>query len=121
MVRVEFGCDDVCDPDTLAEGNVNGIPVESGDVITTDDDDSDHRGTFVPLTPLPEDDGDSDGGFLALTVTCTDASGNFSMAEDRIKERDDGFRRFGCGLGFELVFLLPPLMWLRGRPRRATA
>jgi len=27
----------------------------------------------------------------------------------------------GCGLGFELVFLMPLLMRLRGRRRRATA
>jgi len=26
----------------------------------------------------------------------------------------------GCGIGFELVFLLPPLMWAHGRRRRMT-
>ena len=59
----------------------------------------------------PGQDGniDFDGGLFALGYVATDPDTKCDSASD-INEK--------CGLGFELAFVLPGLMWLRRRRRR---
>jgi hypothetical protein len=43
----------------------------------------------------------------------------FLLAKDRQKVMATALKTgIGCGLGFELAFLLPPIMWVYGRRRR---
>ena len=55
------------------------------------------------------DDGiDNDGGLLVDFPADTGCYAGWDDSEDY----------WACGLGYELAFLLPPLMWLQGRGRR---
>jgi hypothetical protein len=67
------------------------------------------------------------GGFVSQHLAASmDAVGSEflllpdALALQRAANRSDiGARIHGCGLGAELVLLLPPIIWLRGRRRRA--
>jgi hypothetical protein len=49
----------------------------------------------------------------------TEACVTGELLNGRRIEGCDAVISFGCGLGFELVLLLPPLVWLRQRRRRS--
>ncbi|MBW2698971.1 MAG: hypothetical protein JRE70_20970, partial [Deltaproteobacteria bacterium] len=61
-------------------------------------------------------DNDGDGDADDADSQCTSRSLNFEAESSSL---DQLIEESLCGLGAELVLIFPPLIWLRGRRRRA--
>jgi len=109
--RLSFEATDACGPATVSailDVGCAEIPVADGQLISFEHDDE---------CEVETDDGvvEVESWIAMLVVTATDAAGNTAYCTAEVYSPDLARAGHGCGLGVELVLLLPAGVWLQRR------
>jgi len=120
--EIQFVCQDVCDDEPEVVARANGVQVELGQLVVFEQQ-SEFQAEFEDGILYLE------GPAFELVATCTDGSGNESVATATpgtpglsvtLSEQSAETPEQGCGLGFEIVAMLGLYAAVRERRRRWT-